>query len=1615
MTLTPEQEARKKLWIQKNGLDPEQFDYDVENDVFVPRTPTAEQQPQEVVPPDGSSPLKTAVKAAAYNLPEATGGLAAAGAGALAGAPLGPVGSVAGGLIVGFGGSALAGKAKEAALEIPFVRRAAEYLGMSPEEMAKEQQTNPKAYLAGELGSNLPFFSVSGGIRGVGRAAGALRSLPLPTRMPAQDIAALGNVAIGAGLGAGQSIGSDLISGRDINWGNAATQTAAGALLNSPRRLGTMVSLGTMHPMPGDEIGARFNEASRLAQDATPVKPPTAAAPATEPAIPETGGIRFPTATEELTLKILQNLKSFDYNPAASQGLDKTFSSTPKPKAKPAGPYQHTMTPWQIARLEAIQKGTGVPFSSLESPYTGSDLPMSPWKAAKIESAEAEQLATATQQKQRQLENLKKKNDFESGRQEELEIQQRELELQRKRQEAEQLRANEQQTDAEQQAADQLAQEQQLAALPKASANAKRYLKIETGVARPEIRPENPVDQLMGEAEPRSEAEILQDEMEGTGARYSPARKQKAPVTAEPVTFKSEATPPAEPESQLPAGLVAAIQHLGGKKYRTNVEVTGDPIVMQHAQEGVPAGTLARGVMQPRENPAASARIRLSRQLGLPETPAHELIEGVISDLQTHGNKSEKNFLKRFADSFGGLDAAIDAAASDFTGQLRDPSKGGIIQDWTDFIKYKMGRASRQEMARLMSNVLRRGAGAEEVLPRTGAGVAGAARYSPVTKDEEVAKTFSDLRTKQRRLPESLGTSPEETQNPTYAEYFKRMKEAAANAPAPEPAGERELPSRTPKQRIEDRRANSSEHVNWRYSPASDRFGQINNPDEIKGEGFSFFTPLTEKLARSGNAMKEHFAKKFLDLTNKQREMWGGWMNGMLEARGNLSPQEWNNVYHTLVDEGRKHADLSAGLNPNELEAYKKLRTIYEEMGKNRLAAGQLVSGRAGGVDPHGMFEVIDRDVLRVMLEHANTPQAQQLRQEFIDHQVNNGVTPAKAEQKLKTLLGHFGEITDLQNNFKFNAVRTPEGVGLPDSWIEKDFDAAIRRYTRRFATDRAFFDVIEKDPRMMSALGADKMANGAAIPPAHAVGPDNLVGGDPAVRTLLASYIGTDLGHREPFHASLGRFVNSLILGGPITKLTDLGSVPFHALRYVRTQDIPGLLASMANWKNGYANAFKTGLNKRGGLIVATEILGAHEQAARALDRAAEFVTKATGSEQLELLSRGLAQAMGEFVGRTQRGLALGGDKRAIGFLEKLGSDWQSASAEELGTRVAKLMQGRYDLTNMPAWMRTSPIAPFFSMMRWSVEQWNNFRNFAVQPAMQGNVMPLAHSLIGAVAGGALINEMRQTIAGKKPYTATEEELNAASAAGAPGVDKERIYKWIAAANITGTMGIVGEMTRQLYEVTTQKTPQGFQYPVAGVLQDIALRGASAMAAIHDGEDPAEIAGQYVKDIAKDNVQIIRLAMNAYARANPESEEGKQLEYKNRRRDVTMFNSLYGYPVSKSPKAFPEYSGQSERELDAEQNPQKAARLATNLTQRALKRANGNPAILESELRKLRTAPNLIMPSPDQDPIRFAQYYKYIQATQGPDKARALLHDYYRNNALREMKRDMIPSVSSR
>src|SRR5690606_11725667 len=105
--------------------------------------------------------------------------------------------------------------------------------------------------------------------------------------------------------------------------------------------------------------------------------------------------------------------------------------------------------------------------------------------------------------------------------------------------------------------------------------------------------------------------------------------------------------------------------------------------------------------------------------------------------------------------------------------------------------------------------------------------------------------------------------------------------------------------------------------------------------------------------------------------------------------------------------------------------------------------------------------------------------------------------------------------------------------------------------------------------------------------------------------------------------------------------------------------------------WREGYQNAFDTGWNKPGGLTVVHDILGFGEEVGNRMSQLAQVWTKVTGSEQLELFSRGLAQSIGEFVGDSWRSIAQTGDQRAIEFLSHLGPDWQTISREELGTRI--------------------------------------------------------------------------------------------------------------------------------------------------------------------------------------------------------------------------------------------------------------------------------------------------------------------------------------------------------
>jgi hypothetical protein len=531
---------------------------------------------------------------------------------------------------------------------------------------------------------------------------------------------------------------------------------------------------------------------------------------------------------------------------------------------------------------------------------------------------------------------------------------------------------------------------------------------------------------------------------------------------------------------------------------------------------------------------------------------------------------------------------------------------------------------------------------------------------------------------------------------------------------------------------------------------------------------------------------------------------------------------------------------------------------------------------------------------------------------------------------------------------------------------------------------------------------------------------PDNLVRDNPSLMTVPEFTQFLDVyerggmpGSSEAVVPALGRFVNSLLVSGLRTKLTDMLTTPFKAIPYVGVRELPGLAANFFNYRASLANSFANGLNNRTGQVVMREVLGAGEELATGFDKAAEAVVKYTGSEKIEQLARGLAQNIGEYIARVNRPLAEAGDARALRLLEHMGPDWRTLDDAALGGRIARLFQGNYDISNLPPWMFDSPVAPFLTMMKWSTEQLNNFRKFAVEPAMAGDWAPMIATIVSGLGGGLVLNEVREWMAGKKEQNPTFAEL--ALATDDTAAATEMLAKLAKYAQITGTFGIAGEISSQALDAANGRLPQGFRYPVAEFVMDGTQRAMSAGKAIAEGEPVVDVLAAFAGDFARGHIQMLQFTDGLLAMTGVDTVGSKtRVEDMEARRDYRVFNRLQGYPSALSPQRFSPYESLTERRFDRA-TPEESIAMAPQLIDRALTRSGGEPELLAGELRKLRASRIPGMPSHASSPIKFAKYLDWTRQLEGDAAANERASQYFDQWSQRQMRNSLIPPIGSR
>lgn len=1026
-----------------------------------------------------------------------------------------------------------------------------------------------------------------------------------------------------------------------------------------------------------------------------------------------------------------------------------------------------------------------------------------------------------------------------------------------------------------------------------------------------------------------------------------------------------------QPTREQPASLMGStspewdelIKRVGSRFYGADVE-TGGTVT---GAEGKP---VAGRVELPKD--LERALVQISKNAGI-DTGPHELLHLLLNDVAKNGTPAERRFAEKVLGPKGiNEEMLAQEGGQEFVRRLIDEhaGKGGNwLGDMAAFIRSRyLNRGTPADFRRLAANTLRYGAGAEQ--------------YRPGSTTPPAAKPPVSAKPPVQPLPKEGEKSPK---NPNLlARLAKESHEQIGGPNASQIKEAVQVPSGTSPGDTTPLAERSAEGVSETAGPAAATQvrEQPLGPTEVYGPDTNkprrqrdpMMGPIRQ-LEKSSDVRRQYAGDIFRRLFSK-RDAYRGKYSDVLYAIDEADSATAREAYDAMVMRD-KTGTVPPLSSPESQALYDKMSDTYAQMRRDQIAAGHRgVGGRTPGLDPMGMFNQPGREAIQTLITQQGSPRWQQLKDDFINLNQQRGMTLSEAESAFQKYIDGVRKQQSASGAVDFGPVSLPENTKLPTSWINPDPFDAWERYIDNFTRARAWHDVVTSDP------GAVRLFEGET----------SLIK-DPDVVEAFNSFAEHVPSGVPQIVGGITRVVYSSLMG-PISRLKDLATTPFKALGYTPITDWPGVIGSLTDIKKAYMDSRAGGLNKPGGNLVNREILGAHEAVTTALDKGAKIISKHINrAEDIEIAARTVAQAAGNYIGGIYKARALAGDTKAVAFLQNFGSDWRSASTEELGTRIARLFQGNYDARNLPKFAREGPLSPFFSLGKWSIEQYNNFRQFAIEPARKGDYAPLVRTIVAHLLGGAAVSVIPQLLTKKKPYVADIEEIK-----NAPDPDRkaqEITFKLGSMLQSVGFAGILSDMFMMGGRAATGRLGTGPSYPAGEVAIDTVNRGFKAAQAILSGVPTEDVLGQLLKDLAKRNVQIYQIL----TRGTQEREEA------NATRDFRMFRRLSG-ENDQPPVSSIDYSRSAERAFDKERDVTRARERGAALTQTAHERFGDDFPRLRQEFDRLRTSRNTWMPANLREREAFLEF---LRATQGQEKARSRLEDYERAKELQREKRFMI------
>lgn len=806
-------------------------------------------------------------------------------------------------------------------------------------------------------------------------------------------------------------------------------------------------------------------------------------------------------------------------------------------------------------------------------------------------------------------------------------------------------------------------------------------------------------------------------------------------------------------------------------------------------------------------------------------------------------------------------------------------------------------------------------------------------------------------------------------------------------------------------------------------------------PDKYMGKAGLLTRAVLDKVRDIDTPQAKNLADHAQLALNKETELKGQWLNPIAKLGSKLSIQDKVRVKAAfdadLADPSHNHTEMLN--NVIQRQFYNLARQKLKESGKQQISIGEPITQ---AISRNGKTLYVHRDLKQydnyvpgmsnqkvTNVYRANTDRAEitRLDKVFDDYNRNvHGLSQKDSQiriQNYKTALQGSPEKANMSNQDWFNARRKSMGTPLPPEFREADPVRNLERYFDRSAIDASHYEFMEKDHKVLAALGQKQDAWGNKVEQDENGGLAN----NPAIHGLLHQWSDHVRNPADYNEETLSSLVTAAFISGPplethkiisnVVKTMSQTANPVTLSRAV----IHGLSNITSSYNKAEANGVVR-LSSRNigqmltGTATATEKMQVLARTIRKISTLGDLTTK---------VGVGLMQGMNEVIIPSKILRAQQGDITSIKFLKNLDPNFDPSipldqkAVERLASIAANYTHGTGDIRSLPAWMlNDSEFSGFFSLAHWSIAQTNNFMKDVYEPALRGEFQPLLVGALGAAMGGYVIKELREMIQGKKSPIPSLQDI-AASDKGLSGNTPLVAYNMISAFQYAGFGGLLSQVAKYPFDAVYKNTPQGATFPLDEVASDFAGTAREIATAI--ANDPnlnwMDVASVATMHILSSNMQLARIAVNQGINNGLISglpAEKKDLADKMGK--LRRFDMVEGLPYNEVDEGSNPYMNLEQKKFKLDEDTQSAMRALPGLVQNILTTYHGSPDIMMQKFKALKENAYSTFPSMQDTPLSFFKYLSYLSREEGPQQANAEFMDYMKHKIINEAKASAVP-----